>query len=93
MTSAIKGNVLVRPSVSYSGINNSVLWAKQIGGYLTDEEWFDEFFSTMFLFSPKSNISTDPTIINVAYKYGFLPIGQVLLQDLQVMLLKMLLRF
>ena len=73
MTSAIRGNVLVRPSVSYSGINNSVLWAKQIGGYLTDEEWFDEFFSTMFLFSPKSNISTDPTIINVAYKYGFLP--------------------
>ena len=43
--------------------------AKQIGGFLTDEEWFDEFFSTMFLFSPKSNLSTDP----VSYTHLTLP--------------------
>lgn len=81
MFSTTKSNILVsnpRTVYPYGGIEESCfLWAKQFGFQpfygLTDEEWFDEFFSTMFLYSAKENTASNPTSLSVKFKQGFAP--------------------
>jgi len=63
-----------RPVYPYGGIEESCfLWSKQLFSGLTDEEWFDEFFSTMFLYSSKENTTSNPTSLSVKFKQGFPP--------------------
>ena len=74
MTNGSSNAFLIRPEVAFSGIDNCYLLSKQWGLLApTDADWFEDFFSTNFVFSPKSSTSTDPTIITYSYKRGFHP--------------------